>query len=297
MPDENRPPTLELHERVAEFAYRCGRVLAVPIAQDKKLLRMAHKMGVTTNSEGLTEFVNLLPPELQVDALAARARPIFLNDRCSYKTGLKALRRLLRKTACVDAKEYCEAVVDLRQGWSDVHTGAARRYFLAAERVDGPSPMGMWSDHELAEAWLYGDLVHASEGHQDTATRKERLIAGWARHADVIELARTSVAFIQGFDQDLGLGIPKWAFDTDDLPNGLLSTGQAVEMWLAPVHDGPLDVERLKTELSDATRTKAHPGADFSALHPPPPGKTMWIETLPPKLRESNGDQGGRTLT
>lgn len=273
MADKRNPQTPELHDRVGEFAYRCGRVLAVPIAQDKKLLQMAHKLGVSTSHQGLTEFVHLLPAELQLDALAARARPIFLNDRCSYETGLKALRRLIRKSGCAGVGEYCEAILDLSKGWSDVRQGAAQRYFLAAEPVAGPSPKGAWSDAELAEAWLYGDLVHATEGHQGTANRKERLIAGWERHADVVEMAKTSVAFIKGFDAELGLGVPKWAFDTDDLPDGLVSTGRAVSMWLAPASDDPLDVEKMKAELPEATRTKTRPGADFGALHPPPPAR------------------------
>ncbi|MGC0141405.1 hypothetical protein [Pseudactinotalea sp. Z1732] len=276
----SRPSGPSLEERVAEFAYRCGRVLAVPAASNKELLRRSKMMGITTDEEGVTQFVHMLPLELELDALAARARPIFLEDRCHYRTGLKALRRLIRSSDPDRADEYCDAVIDLADGWATA-SEQAHTYFLAMSKVDGSEPTRSWSSKQVAEAWLYGDLVHADEGRQNTATRKERLIAGWAYHADVIRLARTSVAFVRGFDDELGLGLPSWTYETGDLPSGMVTSGRLVGMWSAPAAGGRWDSEHVQHAVSTALNEGKPPGDDYAVFKPPPPGKTIWVEAFP----------------
>lgn len=141
-PSRHLGPSLE--ERVAEFAYRCGRVLAVPAASNEDLLRRSTMMGITTDEEGVTQFVHMLPPELELDALAARARPIFLEDRCHYRTGLKALRRLIRGSGHGEAEVYCAAVADLTEGWNTAPE-QAHTYFLAVSKVYESEPARSWS--------------------------------------------------------------------------------------------------------------------------------------------------------
>lgn len=140
-PSTQTGPSLE--ERIAEFAYRCGRVLAVPAATNEDLLRRSTMIGITTDEQGVTRFAHMLPPELELDALAARARPIFLEDRCHYRTGLRALRRLIRRSGHGEAEDYCEAVGDLAAGWATAPE-RAHTYFLAMAKVDGSEPTRSW---------------------------------------------------------------------------------------------------------------------------------------------------------
>lgn len=270
----------DFHDRVGEFAYRCGRVLAVPIAQDRELLDKAHKMAISSDEAGETKFFHLLPPELQLDAVAARSRPLLLKDRCSYKTGLAALRRLIRNSGCEDASEYCDAISDLADGWRNVMNPTGQRYYSASREVEEPEPASSWSEEQLAEAWLYGDLVHATEGHQNTSTRKHRLIAGWAQQAEIIKLARTSLQFVQGFNQHLGLEIPDWAFDAQDHAHGLVSAGSSLGVWMAPVSDDRPNSASIAADLASAIENIAPPSADYEPmrLHP---GQTVWVESFP----------------
>lgn len=283
------PHAPSLEERVAEFAYRCGRVLAVPAASNEELVRRSKMLGITTDAGGVTRFVHMLPRELELDALAARARPIFLEDRCHYRTGLKALRRLIRRSEHSEAEAFCEAVIDLADGWATAPE-RAHTYFLAMSKVDGSEPTRTWSSKHVAEAWLYGDLVHADEGRQHTATRKERLIAAWAYHADVIRLAQTSVAFVRGFDKELALGLPTWTYETGDLPSGLVTSGRLVGMWSAPAADGPWDGEHVQHAVSTALSEGKPLGHEYAVVQPPPPGKTRWVEAFPSKRQPEPTD-------
>lgn len=271
-----------LADRVGEFAYRCGRVLAVPIARDRELLDKAHKMAISADENGKMQFLHLLPPELQLDAVAARSRPLLLEDRCSYKTGLKALRRLVRKTDCEDAFEYEEAIADLVAGWNDVTAPPGQRYYSASRKVGDTEPVSSWSEEQLAEAWLYGDLVHADEGRQHVATHKQRLIAGWARQAEIIKLARTSVEFVQGFNCHLGLGIPGWAFDAEDHAHGLVSGGELLKAFMAPAAGAMPDQSAISAGLASAIETFEAPSSDYKSLQLAP-GETVWIEAFPHK--------------
>ncbi|RYG75841.1 hypothetical protein EU513_15210 [Yimella sp. RIT 621] len=230
-----RTPTLT--DRVSEFVFRCGRVLAVPIAHDSDLLGEAHAMSLRKRDDGSAEVWKLLPPEVQLDALAARARPLLLEDRCSYKTGLKALRRLGKATNHPRWVEYDEAIRDLREGWETAANAQGSRYFLSEQRLDSDLDPQSWSDTELAAAWKYGDLVHADEGKQHVSERRERMIAGWSTHAEICSLARTSVSFVQGFNEELELGIPATAFETEDLPSGWVHLGNASTVWSPSIAD------------------------------------------------------------
>lgn len=269
-----------LADRVGEFAYRCGRVLAVPIARDRELLDKAHKMAVSADENGKMQFLHLLPPELQLDAVAARSRPLLLEDRCSYRTGLAALRRLVRKSGGEDAAEYDEAITDLVAGWHDVITPPGQRYYSATRKVGDPQPVASWSEEQLADSWLNGDLVHADEGRQHVATRKQRLIAGWARQAEIIKLARTSVDFVHGFNQHLGLEIPGWSFDTEDHAHGLVSGGDLLKAFMAPAEGAMPDHSAISAGLVSAIETFEAPSSDYKPLQLKP-GETIWVEASP----------------
>lgn len=271
-----------LADRVGEFAYRCGRVLAVPIAGDRELLEKAHKMAISADETGKMQFLHLLPPELQLDAVAARARPVFLKDRCSYRTGLGALRRLVRKSDCEDASEYDDAITDLVAGWNAITDPPGQRYYSASRKVGDTQPVSSWSEEQLADAWLNGDLVHADEGHQHVATRKQRLIAGWARQAEIIKLARTSVEFVHGFNQHLGLEIPGWAFDTEDHAHGLVSGGELLGAFRAPAAGAMPDQSSISAGLVSAIETLEAPSSDYESFQVPP-GQTLWFTAFPHK--------------
>lgn len=277
MSKKSRQVRRPLEERVAEFVYRCGRVLAVPLATNADLLGKAHKMLLTGREDGGTDLTRLFPSEVELDALAARSRPLFLEeDRCGYKAGMGALRRLVHRSGGPHTGDRLEVVKDLRKGWDAVSDAASSRYLIMQRDIAPGSVISTWHEHELAEAWQYGDLIHADEGRQGVATRRERLMAGWQQQAQVVEVASSTVDLVRWLDEDLGLGIPPWAFDASDLPPGRV-TVTTQQTYLGAEDAQGSDAELLAKLMDDP---EAAPKA-FTSI-PLAPGESIEMAVLPP---------------
>jgi hypothetical protein len=99
--------------------------------------------------------------------------------------------------------------------------GQADRYRLAryAVQVLGPNqtdPPQTWDDHELADAFLYGDLVHADERHQQDAAAanlRERYRAAFGLLADLVALLWRTLGLVWAWRRDLDL--PDWAWTAE----------------------------------------------------------------------------------
>lgn len=266
-----------LEERLAEFVYRCGRVLAVPLATNTDLLDTAHKMLLTGREDGGTDLTRIFPPEVELDALAARSRPLFLEkDRCGYKAGMGALRRLVRRSGSADVPDRLEVVEDLRKGWDEASDAARSRYLITQRGIAPGSEISTWQEHKLAEAWQYGDLIHADEGAQSVATRQERLMAGWQQQAQVVKVASSTVVLVRWLDEDLGLGIPSWAFDASDLPHGRVTV--TTQQTYLGAEDAEGSEEELLAKLMDDP--DAAPEA-FTSI-PLAPGESVEMTVMPP---------------
>lgn len=254
------------------------------------MLEKADQMLLATDPTGRTGVWYLLPSEVELDALVARARPLFLErDRCSFKKGLAALRRLVRDSGHSDAADYCEALQDLRAGWVAA-TQASNKYFYAEQPVEGSATATVWSSDELHEAHLYGDVVHADAGRELVGSRTERVLAAWSHHADIVGLAHTSATFVEVFNEELGLGIPSWAFNADDLTSGLVrARGEMLGVWMAPVGEDVPDDKRPWLESAGLLQMDGRPpGPNFVSVSPPP-GRGVWLKAHPSQYRHPDG--------
>lgn len=280
------PSSTTLVERVAEFVYRCGRVVAVPLATNHEYLQMTHTQVIQRPADGgPIEVLRMVPPELELDALAARSRPLFLeSDRCGFKQGLSALRRLVRDSAAPSAVQYLEAIDDLREGWRRVRDESSSRYEVLQQDAAEGSPVQSWQQTDLAKAWQYGDLVHADHAHADVSDRMTRMIAGWEVQAQICALAHTSIAFIRGFDEELGLGIPSSAYEAADLPSGLVPVavaGSSIGTWTMEIGQEGSDLtDLIRDALPDPRETfELPPGAEALELAP---GQQVRMDALDP---------------
>lgn len=248
-------------------------MLAVPLARNSEARRRAHSYELVGQEGGGITIGHYVPSEVELDALAARARPMLLEaDRCSYKTGLAALRRLIMKSGHPDAVGYAEAVGDLKAGWDELRAAGTARYFLV-ERDDNDRRIGSWRDAELADGHLNGDLVHADEGKQHLSDRRQRAMASWARHAEICDLAETSVAFGKTLNTELALGLPSWTFDTADLEAGVVRLPGAGYLL-----DGDASLEALQDMAAAVPGTHPGPLAEDVVLGP---GEVTWFRALP----------------
>lgn len=231
------------------------------------------------------EILRMVPPELELDALAARSRPLFLEtDRCGFKPGLSALRRLVRDSGSPSADQYLEAIDDLREGWGRVQDASSSRYEVLQQDAAEGSPVQSWQQTDLAKAWQYGDLVHADREYADVSDRATRMIAGWEVQAQICALAHTSIAFIHGFDEELGLGIPSSAYDAADLPSGLIpvaAAGSSIGTWTMEIGQEGSDLsELIRDALPDPRETfELPPGAQALELAP---GQQVLMDALDP---------------
>ncbi|KAA1007638.1 hypothetical protein FVA95_28635 [Pseudonocardia sp. EV170527-09] len=147
------------------FVIRARRVEEHSLAQDKdKLLTWAQATLTLSGIEGEppSELRWSLPPEEQLDSLAARCRPFLLKGDSVYWANVTtALGYLVRNET---DPELPEAVEKLRDAWKKLDRDSADSlgFESRAGGVDGV--LGdMVSSKALAFAWLYGDLVHADE--------------------------------------------------------------------------------------------------------------------------------------
>lgn len=100
------------------------------------------------------------PPEEQVESAAARIRPLLLNQEEAHC--IKAMNALLyfaRENGADD--RTISALKRLREEWKVVASQKVRRSAYEVRVKSGEALEEALADHELAYAWIYGDVVHA----------------------------------------------------------------------------------------------------------------------------------------
>ena len=81
---------------------------------------------------------------------------------------------------------------------------------------DQTDPPQSWDNHELADAFLDGDLVHADDRHQGdvaAANLRERYRAAFGLLADLVALLWRTLGLVWAWRGDLDL--PDWAWTTE----------------------------------------------------------------------------------
>ena len=141
-------------ETLGKFVMRARRIEAHSLLSDsQRFVKWAHGSGQLTVGDEGGEIRFDVPPEEAFESLAARVRPLLLeDDGLHHRRVLAALGAFGRNdTEVVRQREV------LRGAWERA-TGSATIAFRIGQARDGAP---LVSDVDLAHGWLYGDLVHA----------------------------------------------------------------------------------------------------------------------------------------
>src|SRR5690606_12821042 len=123
------------------------------LSDPQKFVKWAHGSAQLTLGNGEGEIRFDLPPEEAFESLAARVRPLLLeDDGLHHKRVLAAIGAFGRDNAEVVRQREV-----LRGAWERA-TGSTMVAFQIGQAIDGAP---LVSDVDLAHGWLYGDLVHA----------------------------------------------------------------------------------------------------------------------------------------
>jgi hypothetical protein len=137
-----------------KFVMRARRIESHSLLSDpQRFVKWVHGSGQLSFADGQGELRFDVPPEEAFESLAARVRPLLLeDDGVNHKRVLAALGAFGRN----DAEVIRQRGV-LRGAWERA-TGSTMVAFQIGEARDGAP---LVSDVDLAHGWLYGDLVHA----------------------------------------------------------------------------------------------------------------------------------------
>jgi len=269
---------------VEAFVLRARRVGRNSLARDREALEKLCKPSwqmTFTEGERLAKVTRTLPPEEALESLAARVRPLILqDDPVHYSKALKALGYLLKDVeGAAEAHEYIKR---LRQRWKSINSlsDEVRAYRVEVGPSDRSTPPEVMSDNSLAFAWFYGDVVHADAARRESAAAFDivtRYEAAVHVIATVAWLAYATLHFIEQLVADGLLTLDEEAFSE------------------------PVTVE--VTEITNEAEIFVGPeGAD-----PPLPGATLgpeWVAlteadsrtrtaTSSPASAPSDADEGG----
>jgi hypothetical protein len=143
------------------FVVRARRVAAHSLASDDKLinsLQSGETKFLIPSDGGDATIIVEVPPEEQMESLAARVRPVILESEDTYYA--KALEAIGYLGGELNPEAVRVRRV-LKKAWRDIDDKAVgvRGYSMQKRDSDGEYAA---SDNLLAWAWFYGDVVHAS---------------------------------------------------------------------------------------------------------------------------------------
>jgi len=199
----------EHRERLAAFVVRARRVLASPLAQDDEQLARAAQIKLDVR-DGSGFVLEWLPDESALESLAARLRPLLLQrDPVYYGKAFASLGYLVRQSAGAAAEVKAH-----RKRWDNVVEGPGTRFYVQQIAADSGRLRRSWRDRELADAWFYGDLIHADEGPAgaEAPSLESRFHAAFAFIADVVALLWRALGLVYMLRASLAL--PDWAWTT-----------------------------------------------------------------------------------
>ncbi len=148
---------LERHrETLAAFVVRCRRIEAHSLLIDKdQFLLWASGTAKAEMTGGAGSLSFELPPEEPFESLATRCRPLLLEgEPVFYFKVFGALKAFLR-----DDDELMATVDCIRAGWRAALNPEMPILMGVVDRLERPDDLLRLVD--VADGWLYGDLVHA----------------------------------------------------------------------------------------------------------------------------------------
>ncbi|UFU06594.1 hypothetical protein [Ruania halotolerans] len=155
------------------FVRRARRIEAHSLQADRdQFIKWVHGSAQLTLGNGAGEMHYDVPPEEAFESLAARVRPLLLEqDGIHFSRILAAIGAFGRGDEGVMRTRQV-----LNKAWQRI-TGASIVGFAISEPVDGAP---LINDVDLAHGWLYGDLVHAAPDVPEgvlSATLNQRYLA------------------------------------------------------------------------------------------------------------------------
>jgi hypothetical protein len=215
--DENQQEDLRArHVRNLEgFGVRARRVQAHSLSNLARLEDL-RSGAMTVRVVGTEQTIVIdLPPEEQMESLAARVRPVILKSEPTYwGKALEAIGFLAHNLN----PRAVEVRKTLRQGWKRIDDKATdvRGYTVQMRDADGERFEA--SDNLLAWAWFYGDVVHASA--ERLALTKgfdvfDRYRAACTLVAEIAFLTLATLSLIEGLVQERALDLDPTIFDTE----------------------------------------------------------------------------------
>lgn len=202
----------QLLATVGAFVLRARRVLAHSLCVDEPSLEtLADGAFYAIRRDGAESVQRRLPNEEILESLAARVRPLTLEgDGIHFNDVLNALSAYLVRHGHPDEAKWCR---ELKKDWKSVDIkGGATGYFLSQTKEGSEEPPTQMTDMALANAWFYGDLVHADQTQIDAAAAFEiglRYAAAAVRTAQIAIMTRDTLSFIRSLVDDgmIDLGI------------------------------------------------------------------------------------------
>ena len=219
---DSTPPAHERKyiETITAFILRARRIEEHSLAQDKeRMANWAHgQITLYLRGDGTQEMVQALPEEEAFESLAARVRPILLEqDPVSYKRLLPALKYFLRNLPADSPLRASHAALavewDAKLG---TRPGQDRSYSLHVTGPGIPEGLPPATDGDLAMGWFYGDLVHADTDRREQMGAfgiRERYRAAVGVVAAAVFLTIGTMKFIRTLEAEGLFRVPAAAWD------------------------------------------------------------------------------------
>lgn len=207
----------QLIAMVDAFTLRARRVLAHSlVANVQGLEALADGGFFARRKDDKVSIERHLPSEESVESLAARVRPVTLQQEAvHYNKVLNALMALLLRHESGQYIEWCQ---HLKGEWKSVDptSGKPTYYFSISSPGEDDHEI---TDSALALAWFYGDLVHADADQLQAGEKFSidlRFAAAAVRIAQLAILTRDTYSWV------------KFLVDEEAIPAGAVAAEAAV---------------------------------------------------------------------
>lgn len=197
----------EHRDRIERFVVRARRLEEHSLLSDRaKFVRWTSGRLDVDPTAGTVTWQ--LPPEEAFESLAARARPLLLEkDGLSLLSVLGSLKAFVR-----DDKPRLVQLTNLRTQWTKVKNPEAP---ISLAQVDPASGLAdeTYDQVAAADAWLYGDLVHASQPPPNMAPIQMRYPLAVLVFGRAVVLALAALELVRKWDTEglLSLRSEVWA--------------------------------------------------------------------------------------
>lgn len=244
---------------LAVFVLRARRVAAHSLARDEAwMTRLSRRMLQFDNVDGTVFVTETMPPEEQLESLAARVRPLILQEETAYYAkALNALGFFVK-----DDAQLREVVVSLRASWKA--TGEDQDLSgVFVQRVDPEgTPSRMTGDRELAYAYIYGDVVHHDQDRLAAVAEFDidnRFRSAGPLVAQLAVLTMGTLNVVRAAQKRGLLELPENVWESPVVPTRTVFRNATVRVMLAEVGTVPPEMpeafDESWTDMRDAMRT------------------------------------------